>query len=81
LLELLEAFADDAGPALRLIRATRHTHEATPVHTMAHLPKWHTATGLVRAMRDLMLPVILKFAANAAKAKQLYGYQIDWSPA
>lgn len=149
---LLESFADDAGPAVRLIQATAHELQATPIHTMPHLPTWHTdrmvligdaahapsptsgqgaslsvedsvhlarclrdlelpahafaafeqarrprveriikeaarinnskaATGLTRVMRDLMLPVILKFATRPDKARELYGYRVDWTQA
>ena len=44
---LMDAFADDAGPAVRLIEATPHAFEATPVHTFPHLPRWHNERMVV----------------------------------
>ncbi len=44
---LLELFADDAGPATRLIEATSHELVASPIHTMPHLPTWHTDRMIV----------------------------------
>lgn len=38
---LLELFADDAGPAVELIRASPQIMPMSPVHTLAHLPAWH----------------------------------------
>jgi 2-polyprenyl-6-methoxyphenol hydroxylase-like FAD-dependent oxidoreductase len=35
-------FADDFGPATSLIRATEHELTASPIHTLAHLPRWHS---------------------------------------
>jgi 2-polyprenyl-6-methoxyphenol hydroxylase-like FAD-dependent oxidoreductase len=35
-------FADDFGPATRLITATDHELTASPIHTLAHLPRWHS---------------------------------------
>jgi 2-polyprenyl-6-methoxyphenol hydroxylase-like FAD-dependent oxidoreductase len=39
--QLAELFADDAGPAARLVDATTHELEGTPIHTMPPLPTWH----------------------------------------
>ncbi len=39
---LLDLFADDAGPATRLIAATTHDLTASAFHTLPHLPRWHT---------------------------------------
>lgn len=44
---LIELFADDAGPATRLIEATTHELAATPIHTMSHLPTWHSDRMMV----------------------------------
>ncbi len=44
---LLELFADDAGPATRLVEATTHELEASPIHTMPHLSTWHTDRMIV----------------------------------
>jgi 2-polyprenyl-6-methoxyphenol hydroxylase-like FAD-dependent oxidoreductase len=44
---LRELFAADAGPATRLIQATPHELSASPIHTMPHLPTWHTERILV----------------------------------
>jgi FAD-dependent urate hydroxylase len=44
---LTELFADDAGPASRLIQATTHALVASPIHTLPHLPKWHTDRMIV----------------------------------
>jgi FAD-dependent urate hydroxylase len=40
-------FADDAGPATRLIEATAHDLTASPVHTMPRLQTWHTDRMIV----------------------------------
>jgi FAD-dependent urate hydroxylase len=37
---LLEAFADDAGPAVKLIEATAELQPLTPIHTVPSLPRW-----------------------------------------
>lgn len=44
---LTELFADDAGPATRLIAATAHDLVATPIHSLPHLPTWHTERMIV----------------------------------
>src|SRR6266704_5890099 len=44
---LTSLFADDAGPATRLIEATAHDLAASPVHTMPRLPTWHTDRMIV----------------------------------
>ncbi|SRR6266536_783286 len=44
---LTSLFADDAGPATRLIRATAHDVAASPVHTMPRLPTWYTDRMIV----------------------------------
>jgi 2-polyprenyl-6-methoxyphenol hydroxylase-like FAD-dependent oxidoreductase len=44
---LTSLFADDAGPAARLIQATAHDLAASPVHTMRRLPTWHTDRMIV----------------------------------
>ncbi len=44
---LTSLFADDAGPATRLIQATAHDLAASPVHTMPCLPTWHTDRMIV----------------------------------
>lgn len=38
---LLRLFAEDAGPAVPLIRATPQIATVTPIHTIPHLPVWH----------------------------------------
>jgi len=38
---LLGLFADDAGPAVRLIEATPQLSPASPIHAVPHLPAWH----------------------------------------
>jgi 2-polyprenyl-6-methoxyphenol hydroxylase-like FAD-dependent oxidoreductase len=49
---LLELYAEDAGPALRLLEATETAEimKATPVHSIPHLPVWHN--GRVIAIGD-----------------------------
>ncbi|HEX9357241.1 MAG TPA: NAD(P)/FAD-dependent oxidoreductase [Streptosporangiaceae bacterium] len=44
---LTALFADDAGPAVQLIQATSHDLAASPVHTVPHLPTWHTDRMIV----------------------------------
>jgi FAD-dependent urate hydroxylase len=44
---LIKLFADDAGPAVRLIQATSHDLAASTFHTLPHLPRWHTDRILV----------------------------------
>ncbi len=45
--QLTGLFADDFGPATRLIEATTHELRASPVHTLAHLPRWHAGRMIV----------------------------------
>ena len=40
-------FADDFGPAKRLIEATTHELTASPIHTLPHLPRWHSDRMIV----------------------------------
>lgn len=40
-------YADDAGPALNLVAATPDFAPMTSIHTMAHLPRWHTDRMIV----------------------------------
>jgi 2-polyprenyl-6-methoxyphenol hydroxylase-like FAD-dependent oxidoreductase len=150
--KLVGLFAADAGPATRLIQATPHELEATSIHTMPRLPRWHTArmivigdaahapspssgqgaslsiedavqlarclrdatdaehaftafeqarrnrveriikeaarinsnkaaSGAARVVRDLMLPLILKFVANNQQQQQVYRHHIEWESA
>ena len=44
---LIKLFADDAGPAVRLIQATPHDLAASTFHTLPHLPRWHTDRMIV----------------------------------
>ena len=44
---LVDLFADDLGPAARLIEATPHELSASSIHTLAHLPNWHTDRMIV----------------------------------
>jgi 2-polyprenyl-6-methoxyphenol hydroxylase-like FAD-dependent oxidoreductase len=39
--QLLEAFADDAGPAGELLQATPELADLTPLHTVPKLSSWH----------------------------------------
>ena len=39
---LIEAFADDAGPACALIRATPELGDLVPLHTIPKLNRWHS---------------------------------------
>jgi len=39
---LLDLFADDAGPATRIIEATAGELAASPFHTLPYLPRWHS---------------------------------------
>jgi FAD-dependent urate hydroxylase len=38
---LTEAYAEDAGPAVRLVQAGGIAGKASPVHSVPHLPVWH----------------------------------------
>jgi 2-polyprenyl-6-methoxyphenol hydroxylase-like FAD-dependent oxidoreductase len=44
---LLALFADDAGPAVELIGATRELLGTAPIHAMPHLPQWRSARMVV----------------------------------
>jgi 2-polyprenyl-6-methoxyphenol hydroxylase-like FAD-dependent oxidoreductase len=39
---LLDLFAEDVGPATRLVESTTHALTASPIHTVNRLPTWHT---------------------------------------
>ena len=44
---LTDMFADDLGPAKRLIEATTHELTASAIHTLPRLPRWHTDRMIV----------------------------------
>ena len=44
---LLELYAEDAGPAAALVRATSELTAPSPVHTIPHLPTWHRERMIV----------------------------------
>lgn len=44
---LTDTFADDFGPAKRLIEATAHELTASPIHTLPRLPRWHSDRMIV----------------------------------
>jgi 2-polyprenyl-6-methoxyphenol hydroxylase-like FAD-dependent oxidoreductase len=44
---LTDMFADDFGPAKRLIEATTHELSASPIHTLPRLPRWHADRMIV----------------------------------
>jgi 2-polyprenyl-6-methoxyphenol hydroxylase-like FAD-dependent oxidoreductase len=44
---LLELYAVDAGPAASLIEATSDLMAVSPIHTMPHLPTWHSGRMIV----------------------------------
>jgi len=46
---LAEVYAEDAGPALRLVQATDTADimPASPIHSIPHLPKWHSGRMIV----------------------------------
>jgi len=44
---LTALFADDAGPATKIIDATSHDLSGSPVHTMPRLPSWHSDRMIV----------------------------------
>jgi FAD-dependent urate hydroxylase len=147
---LLELYAADAGPAVKLIEASPELVAVSPVHTMPHLPAWHAGRMIVigdaahapsatsgqgaslsiedavvlaqclrdfpgheqaftrfetlrrprvekiikaaarinnskaagpvgRVVRDAMLPLIFKAAANSKQVRQPLEYHIDWN--
>jgi FAD-dependent urate hydroxylase len=43
---LIDLFADDTGPAVRMIEATDHELAAYPIYDLPRVPKWHRA-GMV----------------------------------
>jgi 2-polyprenyl-6-methoxyphenol hydroxylase-like FAD-dependent oxidoreductase len=45
--ELLQLFADDAGPAIPLIDATPEIMAMSPIHAIPHLPAWHNERMIV----------------------------------
>jgi FAD-dependent urate hydroxylase len=148
---LLELYADDAGPAVPLIRATPQLATMSPIHAIPHLPTWHRGRMIVigdaahappptsgqgaslsiedavvlakclrdlpdpqaafarfeaarrprveriikwaarinnskaagpvgRALRDALLPTILKMTADSKAFRETYGYHVDWDP-
>ena len=46
---LPELFAEDAGPAVRIVQATdiADIMPASPIHSIPHLPKWHSGRMMV----------------------------------
>ena len=147
--QLLQLYAGDAGPAVTLIEATPALMAVSPIHTIPHLPTWHSGRMIVigdaahapsptsgqgaslsiedavvlaqclrdlpdhkqafaqfetlrrsrveqiiktaarinnskaagpvgRTVRDAMLPLIFKFAANSKQARRPFTHHIDW---
>lgn len=146
---LLQLYAADAGPAVRLIEATPDLMAVSSIHTMPHLPAWHAGRMIVigdaahapsptsgqgaslsiedavvlaqclrdlpgheqaftwfetlrrprveqiikaaarinnskaagpvaRSVRDAILPLIFKVAANSKQARRPFDHHIDW---
>ncbi|MFG3252941.1 FAD-dependent oxidoreductase [Streptomyces sp. NPDC048172] len=44
---LVELFADDAGPAAELVRASREIMPAGPIHAMPGVPTWHRGRMII----------------------------------
>ena len=44
---LIDLYAQDAGPAVRLIEATGQIMTMSPVHTIPYLPRWHSRRMIV----------------------------------
>jgi FAD-dependent urate hydroxylase len=44
---LIDLFAEDAGPAVDLINATAQIMPLSPIHTLAHLATWHRGRMIV----------------------------------
>lgn len=44
---LLELFADDIGPGVELVTASESILPMSPMHTLAHLPRWHRGRSVV----------------------------------
>jgi len=45
--ELRDLFVGDAGPAAALVEATEAPAPLRPIHTLAHLPRWHRGRTVV----------------------------------
>jgi 2-polyprenyl-6-methoxyphenol hydroxylase-like FAD-dependent oxidoreductase len=58
--------------ALRRPRAERIIKQAARVNSSK------TATPVTRMLRDAILPLIMKMAANSKQATAAYRYHIDW---
>jgi FAD-dependent urate hydroxylase len=44
---LAELYAQDAGPAVRLVEASEIASKASPIHSIPHLPVWHRGRMVV----------------------------------
>jgi 2-polyprenyl-6-methoxyphenol hydroxylase-like FAD-dependent oxidoreductase len=44
---LAELYAEDAGPAVRLVQASEIASKANPIHSVPHLPVWHRGRMVV----------------------------------
>jgi FAD-dependent urate hydroxylase len=44
---LAELYIEDAGPAVRLVQASEIASKASPIHSIPHLPRWHTGRMVV----------------------------------
>jgi FAD-dependent urate hydroxylase len=44
---LAELYAEDAGPAVRLVQASEIASKASPIHSVPHLPVWHRGRMVV----------------------------------
>ena len=44
---LAELYAEDAGPAVRLVQASEIASKASSIHSIPHLPVWHRGRMVV----------------------------------
>ena len=74
---LAELYAKDAGPAVRLVQTSEIASKASSIHSIPHLPRWHTSdrrrltvvptTSAIRQVVEALGPLLADLDAAAAE--------------
>ncbi len=70
--------ADDVPAALGAFEAARRRRVETIVRQAQRVNGSKAATGVVRVMRDLMLPWVLRATANSHALRETYDHHLSW---
>jgi 2-polyprenyl-6-methoxyphenol hydroxylase-like FAD-dependent oxidoreductase len=73
--------ATDAEQAFAAFEQARRNRVERIIKEAARINSNKAASGAARVVRDLMLPLILKFVANNKQQQQVYRHHIEWESA